>query len=72
VHESGGCKPCAFVFADGCKSGKDCRFCHLCEPGEKKMRKKIWKEQKRGGMRPPFGRLAPAIAGPVPGTPEPR
>jgi len=33
------CKPCAFV-DKGCASGTDCRFCHLCEPGEKKRRKK--------------------------------
>lgn len=72
VHDTGGCKPCAFVFADGCKSGRDCKFCHLCEPGEKKMRKKLWKEQKRSGMRPPFGPLAPALAGQAAGTLEPR
>jgi len=33
------CKPCAFVLK-GCQSGADCRFCHLCEVGEKKRRKK--------------------------------
>jgi len=39
----GQCKPCAFVFKDGkesCRSGTNCKFCHLCEPGEKKRRKK--------------------------------
>lgn len=33
------CKPCAFVLK-GCQSGQDCKFCHLCEVGEKKRRKK--------------------------------
>mmetsp|Transcript_129439 Transcript_129439/g.360544 ORF Transcript_129439/g.360544 Transcript_129439/m.360544 type:complete len:290 (-) Transcript_129439:182-1051(-) len=34
------CKPCAFVATKGCKDGASCKFCHLCEPGEKKRRKK--------------------------------
>mmetsp|Transcript_88003 Transcript_88003/g.139853 ORF Transcript_88003/g.139853 Transcript_88003/m.139853 type:complete len:318 (-) Transcript_88003:99-1052(-) len=34
------CKPCAFWNTKGCKDGKACKFCHLCEPGEKKRRKK--------------------------------
>lgn len=33
------CKPCAFVMK-GCQSGQNCKFCHLCEVGEKKRRKK--------------------------------
>jgi len=39
LHMVGRCKPCAFVFQQGCKSGADCSFCHLCEPGEKKKKK---------------------------------
>jgi len=40
-HQFGKCKPCAFVWKeDGCQSGIDCKFCHLCAPGEKKRRKK--------------------------------
>eukprot|EP00928_Gymnodinium_smaydae_P076204 TRINITY_DN5918_c0_g1_i1.p1 TRINITY_DN5918_c0_g1~~TRINITY_DN5918_c0_g1_i1.p1 ORF type:complete len:436 (-),score=80.69 TRINITY_DN5918_c0_g1_i1:62-1369(-) len=42
LHELGMCKPCAFVLkaGEGCKNGLECQFCHLCEPGEKKRRKK--------------------------------
>merc|ERR1712008_10615 len=39
-HHLGRCKPCAFVGTKGCSSGTDCRFCHLCEVGEKKRRQK--------------------------------
>jgi len=43
-HESGTCKPCAFLWKDlkkpGCQNGSDCVFCHLCPPGEVKKRKK--------------------------------
>lgn len=40
LHAVGACKPCAFVFQDGCANGMDCEFCHLCDPGERKRRKK--------------------------------
>lgn len=40
LHMVGACKPCAFVFQDGCANGTDCEFCHLCDPGERKRRKK--------------------------------
>jgi len=39
-HRLGRCKPCAFIGTKGCNSGTDCRFCHLCEVGEKKRRQK--------------------------------
>mmetsp|Transcript_5170 Transcript_5170/g.9338 ORF Transcript_5170/g.9338 Transcript_5170/m.9338 type:complete len:135 (+) Transcript_5170:150-554(+) len=39
-HDAGTCKPCVFLFKEGCNSGKNCSFCHLCPPGEKKRRKK--------------------------------
>lgn len=39
LHRWGVCKPCAFVF-QACNNGVDCQFCHLCEPGERKRRKK--------------------------------
>lgn len=40
LHAWGTCKPCAFVFQEGCKNALECQFCHLCEPGERKRRKK--------------------------------
>jgi hypothetical protein len=40
LHQWGTCKPCAFYLKDNCENGASCIFCHLCEPGEKKRRKK--------------------------------
>jgi hypothetical protein len=44
AHETGTCKPCAFLWKDlkkpGCQNGRECVFCHLCPPGEVKRRKK--------------------------------
>lgn len=45
-HNSGLCKPCAFT-VKGCSSGKDCSFCHLCDVGEKKRRRKDKKDTTR-------------------------
>jgi len=39
-HHVRRCKPCAFVTRMGCSNGLQCRFCHLCETGEKKRRRK--------------------------------
>jgi len=39
-HAAGDCKPCAFFHTAGCANGLACQFCHLCEPGEKKRRRK--------------------------------
>ncbi|CAE8649924.1 unnamed protein product, partial [Polarella glacialis] len=39
-HGSGRCKPCAFLHTKGCENGLNCEFCHLCEAGEKKKRRK--------------------------------
>jgi hypothetical protein len=50
LHKVGSCKPCAFHCQGGaaaCKNGVDCTFCHLCEPGEKKRRKKEKQAVKR-------------------------
>jgi len=38
-HWTGTCRPCAFM-ARGCSSGMSCPFCHLCDPDEKKRRRK--------------------------------
>lgn len=46
-HGSGRCKPCAFVHTKGCGNGFECPFCHLCEPGEKKKRRKDKIEARR-------------------------
>lgn len=42
LHEQGQCKPCAYFWykKDGCRKDSDCQFCHLCEKGESKKRKK--------------------------------
>lgn len=39
-HHVHRCKPCAFIQRMGCSNGVQCNFCHLCEPGEKKRRRK--------------------------------
>lgn len=56
THALGGCKPCAFVFKeDGCQSGIQCRFCHLCDQGEKRRRMKERKEvRKAAAPEPPW------------------
>lgn len=42
-HFAGECKPCAFLHTKGCNDGAMCRFCHICEAGEKKRRQKAKK-----------------------------
>lgn len=39
-HAVGRCKPCAFFHTVGCGNAVACTFCHLCESGEKKRRRK--------------------------------
>eukprot|EP00927_Polykrikos_kofoidii_P035049 TRINITY_DN2962_c0_g1_i4.p1 TRINITY_DN2962_c0_g1~~TRINITY_DN2962_c0_g1_i4.p1 ORF type:complete len:448 (-),score=92.14 TRINITY_DN2962_c0_g1_i4:262-1533(-) len=39
-HLNGNCKPCAFSASSECTKGADCKFCHLCEVGEKQRRRK--------------------------------
>jgi len=46
-HAEGTCKPCAFLYTKGCENGINCPFCHLCEPGEKKKRRKAKMEVRR-------------------------
>jgi hypothetical protein len=41
AHSDGTCKPCAWHWKpSGCNKGENCEFCHLCEEGAVKMRKK--------------------------------
>lgn len=50
LHGSRLCRPCAFAQQGGpsaCRNGHECQFCHLCEPGEKKRRRKEWHKNKR-------------------------
>lgn len=47
AHGSGRCKPCAFVYTKGCENGWECPFCHLCDQGEKKKRRKDKLEARR-------------------------
>lgn len=42
-HAVGDCKPCAFFITKGCENGSNCKFCHLCDAGEKKRRLKAKK-----------------------------
>merc|ERR1712048_66786 len=42
-HDIGDCKPCAFFNTKGCGNGASCKFCHLCDSGEKKRRLKVKK-----------------------------
>jgi len=46
-HHLLACKPCAFVARGTCTSNVECEFCHLCEPGERKRRRKAWLKTKR-------------------------
>jgi len=36
LHCLGTCRPCAFVHQEGCRSGLDCEFCHLCDAGARR------------------------------------
>lgn len=48
AHFLGTCKPCVFIFKEGCNSGAECKFCHLCDAEERKRRKK---QQKMASAR---------------------
>jgi len=47
VHHSRQCKPCTFFHTRGCENKEDCKFCHLCGPGEKKKRLRAERGVKR-------------------------
>lgn len=54
-HGTGKCRPCAWFYKpQGCQSAQSCSYCHLCEEGELKARKKL----KVAAMR--MGALTPA------------
>lgn len=46
-HHLGTCKPCAFFHTRGCDNGRQCAFCHMCGPNEKRKRQK----EKQAAMR---------------------
>lgn len=47
-HHLGQCKPCAFAWKpEGCQSGPECKFCHICPPGEKQRRKRVLRQIQR-------------------------
>jgi len=52
-HHLRQCKPCAFVHVKGCQDGTACQFCHLCDNGEKKRRKKERATQRKTGRWSP-------------------
>jgi len=51
-HHIKKCKPCAFL-VKACRNGVECPFCHLCEPTEKRRRKKE-KDEVRRAIRARF------------------
>jgi len=47
LHHTRQCKPCTFFHTRGCENKEDCKFCHLCGPGEKKKRLRAERAGKR-------------------------
>merc|ERR1711879_584784 len=47
LHCSGQCQPCGFLHTKGCTNGARCTFCHLCNAGEVKRRRREKREQFR-------------------------
>lgn len=39
-HSLGTCEPCAFFHTRGCSKAVECTFCHVCDAGERKRRKR--------------------------------
>jgi len=52
LHRQGRCKPCAFMYKDGCRNGADCPYCHRCPPGEKQRRKRVMRSMQRNTESP--------------------
>lgn len=61
AHALGQCIPCAYFWykKDGCRLGEECKFCHLCQKGEIKKRKKhrIQHLKAVGAFIPGFAKL---------------
>lgn len=62
AHIVGNCRPCAYFWGkeDGCRGGDTCKFCHLCQPGELKRRRREKDRQLRAQQR--AARTAPSVA----------
>mmetsp|Transcript_99842 Transcript_99842/g.177105 ORF Transcript_99842/g.177105 Transcript_99842/m.177105 type:complete len:172 (+) Transcript_99842:79-594(+) len=61
-HREGACRPCAWHWKEGgCHKGTTCEFCHLCDAGAVKLRKKkrlaSIKAQKASRKQLPVGRI---------------
>lgn len=61
-HARGSCKPCAFMHTKGCTSGPACKFCHLCNAEEQRMRRKVKVQQQREAHRAREEKRAAAAA----------
>jgi len=61
AHAAGTCTPCAYFWykKDGCRMGSECQFCHVCEKGEVKKRKKqrINQLKETGAYIPGYAKL---------------
>lgn len=61
AHAIGQCTPCAYFWykKDGCRLGEECKFCHLCQKGEIKKRKKVRIQQLKavGAYIPGYAKL---------------
>jgi len=58
LHAKQRCKPCAFLHTKGCQIGWECKFCHLCAPGERTRRRKGKKEKMQTRRAAQKARLA--------------
>jgi hypothetical protein len=62
-HSTNTCKPCAWNWKpDGCINGMTCNFCHLCERGEFRRRRKDRDALLRASGKDRKGRMAKSVA----------
>mmetsp|Transcript_21033 Transcript_21033/g.45553 ORF Transcript_21033/g.45553 Transcript_21033/m.45553 type:complete len:368 (-) Transcript_21033:103-1206(-) len=53
-HSVGTCRPCAWFWKEvGCQNGQSCNYCHLCDEGALKAKKKSKHTMKRLGLATP-------------------